>query len=562
SGTPSASGTFSFTVTATSGICSASQAYSVVICPSSVSFSPASLPNVIQGSTYNQTISQSTLTGTITWSISAGSLPTGLTLNSTTGAITGTATGFGNSNFTIQVSNGICSGTQTYGINVTCPTATLSPSTLPNVIQGASYNQTLTQTGLIGTLTWSVSIGSLPTGLTLNSTTGAITGTATGFGNNNFTIQVSNGTCSGTQTYSINVTCPTTMLSPSALPNVIQGASYNQTVTQIGLIGTLTWSVSVGTLPAGLTLNTSTGAITGTATGFGNSNFTTQVSNGTCSGTQTYSINVTCPTTTLNPSTLPNAIQGASYNQTLTQTGLSGTLTWSVSVGNLPAGLTLNSTTGAITGTATTLGTSNFTIQVSNGTCSGTQVFNSFLVEALSAPVATAATSIVTTGFTANWNAVSGATGYRLDVATDNAFTNFVAGYNNRTVTSTNEIISGATLLTNYFYRVRAVNGIATSANSNIITLQTTPLEDNYFGSLVTVYPNPARDLVTISISEQNYKLVELSILDNGGKLIKKITFDNKPEGIAVEVSKLAVGVYFFQIESRSSKTIKKVVKQ
>ncbi|TAG01978.1 MAG: T9SS C-terminal target domain-containing protein, partial [Cytophagia bacterium] len=474
----------------------------------------------------------------------------------------GTPSASGTFSFTVTATSGICSASQAYSV-VICPSSvSFSPASLPNVIQGSTYNQTISQSTLTGTITWSISAGSLPTGLTLNSTTGAITGTATGFGNSNFTIQVSNGICSGTQTYGINVTCPTATLSPSTLPNVIQGASYNQTLTQTGLIGTLTWSVSIGSLPTGLTLNSTTGAITGTATGFGNSNFTTQVSNGTCSGTQTYSINVTCPTTTLNPSTLPNAIQGASYNQTLTQTGLSGTLTWSVSVGNLPAGLTLNSTTGAITGTATTLGTSNFTIQVSNGTCSGTQVFNSFLVEALSAPVATAATSIVTTGFTANWNAVSGATGYRLDVATDNAFTNFVAGYNNRTVTSTNEIISGATLLTNYFYRVRAVNGIATSANSNIITLQTTPLEDNYFGSLVTVYPNPARDLVTISISEQNYKLVELSILDNGGKLIKKITFDNKPEGIAVEVSKLAVGVYFFQIESRSSKTIKKVVKQ
>jgi hypothetical protein len=47
------------------------------------------------------------------------------------------------------------------------------------------------------------------------------------------------------------------------------------------------------------------------------------------------------------------------------------------------------------------------------------------------APVATAATNIQTTSFSANWNASTGATGYRLDVATDSGFTSFVTGYNN-----------------------------------------------------------------------------------------------------------------------------------
>ncbi|MCU0436341.1 MAG: SBBP repeat-containing protein [Raineya sp.] len=84
---------------------------------------------------------------------------------------------------------------------------------------------------------------------------------------------------------------------------------------------------------------------------------------------------VQCPAITVNPTTLPNATVGTAYNQTVTQTGLSGAVTWSISAGNLPAGLSLNTTTGAITGTPTASGTSNFTIQVASGGCSTTQTF-------------------------------------------------------------------------------------------------------------------------------------------------------------------------------------------
>lgn len=91
------------------------------------------------------------------------------------------------------------------------------------------------------------------------------------------------------------------------------------------------------------------------------------------------------------------------------------------------------------------------------------------------APVATAATSVTTTSMSANWNAVSGADSYRLDVASDAGFTTFVSGYEDKTIASTSltDSVTGLTTATTYYYRVRAVNASGTSADSNVITVTT-----------------------------------------------------------------------------------------
>ncbi|WP_146185900.1 T9SS type A sorting domain-containing protein [Flavobacterium album] len=90
------------------------------------------------------------------------------------------------------------------------------------------------------------------------------------------------------------------------------------------------------------------------------------------------------------------------------------------------------------------------------------------------APVATAATAIGAAGFTANWNSVTGATGYRLDVATDAAFTQMSEIYDNFAVTGTSQLVSvGIEPNVTYYYRVRAEVNAATSPNSNVITATT-----------------------------------------------------------------------------------------
>jgi phosphodiesterase/alkaline phosphatase D-like protein len=93
------------------------------------------------------------------------------------------------------------------------------------------------------------------------------------------------------------------------------------------------------------------------------------------------------------------------------------------------------------------------------------------------APVVSAATAVTSNSFTANWKLAATATGYRFDLATDNGFTNYVAGFQDLELpVSTNLPIAGLVPGTSYFYRLRAFNVVGTSSNSTAISVATLPL--------------------------------------------------------------------------------------
>jgi antibiotic biosynthesis monooxygenase (ABM) superfamily enzyme len=105
----------------------------------------------------------------------------------------------------------------------------------------------------------------------------------------------------------------------------------------------------------------------------------------------------------------------------------------------------------------------------------------------LPAPLATAATGILTDGFTANWDASIGAIGYYLDVASDAGFTTLLnnSGSGNEDVGAVlTKTITGLTAGTPYYYRVRAYNANSTSGNSNVIPLTTLQTQTIIFGTL------------------------------------------------------------------------------
>jgi hypothetical protein len=325
-----------------------------------------SLANGQAGAAYNQSAAASPA-GSYTYQVTSGSLPQGLTLDPNTGAVTGTPTQVGSFNFRITAT-GSCSGFRDYVISIACGTITL-PASLTSGTVGTAYNQSVTASPA-GTYSYTVTSGTLPGGLSLNSSTGAITGTPTTAGSFSFSISAAAGICSGIGSYTLVIACPTTTLSPSSLPGGNVGVAYSQTLS-VTPAGTYSFSVLTGTLPSGLNLNASTGVISGTPSATGTATFTIQAlaANG-CSTTQNYTVAITCPTVSVSPATLPNGTTGTAYSQTISATPAGGNYVYVVSSGSLPGGLSLNSSTGVLSGTPTTNGTFNFSVTATGfGSC-------------------------------------------------------------------------------------------------------------------------------------------------------------------------------------------------
>ncbi len=89
------------------------------------------------------------------------------------------------------------------------------------------------------------------------------------------------------------------------------------------------------------------------------------------------------------------------------------------------------------------------------------------------APVTLAATDVLDVSFTANWVASTRSASYRLDVSTQSDFSTYVSGYENLTVSSTSQSVTGLTADTTYYYRVRGFNIAGSSANSDTRTQAT-----------------------------------------------------------------------------------------
>jgi hypothetical protein len=194
---------------------------------------------------------------------------------------------------------------------------------------------------------------------------------------------------------------PTLTLSPTTLPNPVAGVKYTQTLTASGGTAPYTFTVSSGSLPAGLALTTANGTttISGTPTAAGPFSFTVQTTDSASpanTGSQKY---VGAVVIGITPTTLPNPGVGVKYTQTLTASGGTGSYTFTVSSGSLPAGLTLTTANGTttISGTPTTGGPFNFTVQVTDSATPaniGSQKYTGSVIEIAIAPTTLTAATV------------------------------------------------------------------------------------------------------------------------------------------------------------------------
>ena len=369
-GNTASSQTFTVTLSDADGMTATKSLTIVVNIPPSVT--TASLATATQGQIgYSQTVAGTNGTAPYTWSVTTGSLPSGLGLNAASGAITGTlGVAATSQTFTVTLTdiNGVTAAKSlTITVNVS---PSISPNSLPSATRTGTYSQTLSVSG--GTPpfgSWSVSAGTLPTGLSLNTSAGAITGTVDPAATSQtFTIQITDANgVSATKTYTLTVNAVPSIATASLATATDGQVGYSQTLAGIGGTTPYTWSILSGTLPTGLSLAPATGAITGTVSGSATSQTPTFMVTDTNGVTATKALTITvnaAPSVTT--ASLVVATQGEiGYAQTLTASGGTLPLTWSILSGSLPTGLNLAPATGAITGTVGGSATSQtFTVKV------------------------------------------------------------------------------------------------------------------------------------------------------------------------------------------------------
>jgi len=313
--------------------------------------------------------------GVCSWSITAGALPPGLTIASVVGMgngagqISGTPTQAGQFAFTATCVAGPDSGSSAYTLVVVAPLS-ITQTSIPAGTQNTAYSSQLTAVGGVPPYTWSFGAGTNSDGLGLCpqdglqvcAAGGLLFGTPTGLGSFTLNPVVTDAakqqaTVPLTLVVAAGVIVQTSSLAPGAV-----GVNYSQTLAGSGGKTPYVWSVSAGSLPAGLALNTATGVISGTPTAGGAFPFTITLTDATpVQATAALTINVLGITTT----SLPDGAIGTAYSQTLQAAGGVPPLTWAIASGTLPAGLALNASTGTISGTPTTSGSSTFTVSAS-----------------------------------------------------------------------------------------------------------------------------------------------------------------------------------------------------
>ena len=329
---------------------------------------PVPLSDGIVGQTYGGNLSTNGTDPGTAWSITAGAIPPGLSLNpigvnlffsgapTTTGTFTFTAQA-------VDANDGTAS--RQYSIKVVLPLIITTPATLPPATAGGNYLLTFTATGGTPPYQWhegcfaclsSGKVSSqrgalsppprslLPPGMSL-SLSGVLTGSPTQAGTFTFDIQViDSGSQSPLKTFTLIVNPPPAVISATVLQSGAVGSAYNTTLTASGGTPPYQWTVHTGTLPPGINLNPN-GNLSGVPTQAGTYNFSgtvTDVWGAASSANFTIVIVPGLAITTLSP--LPTGSVGTPYSLQFDVSGGKAPYTWQILAGALPTGLTFDST--------------------------------------------------------------------------------------------------------------------------------------------------------------------------------------------------------------------------
>ena len=305
-----------------------------------------------------------------TWSVVSGSLPTGLTLEASSGIVSGTPTQEGNFEFTVRALAGTAYAERAFSVRITSPTVPLAIATqqLPSAVAGRAYDVSIVAVGGTAPYEWT-SISAVPPGLTMD-TTGRVAGTPSAPGNFRLVVRVrdSLGT-SVSKELALNVINPsaTVLIQQQSLRVASVGVAYcdpdTVSFSATGGLAPYRWSLQGMGVP-GLTL-TEDGAFCGTPETAGSFPILVRAEDQTgLFDTSLFIVEVDAGTDlVIVTSELPAGEVAKPYSAELGSLRGEAPYSWTIAQGTLPAGLAL-SAAGVISGTPSAAGTSAFTVQL------------------------------------------------------------------------------------------------------------------------------------------------------------------------------------------------------
>jgi hypothetical protein len=404
SGTPTASGTFNYTVTTTGGCPPATATGTITVNPA----------NTITAG-FNQTLCSNgamtpiNLTTTGATGATFSGLPAGVSGSwaSNVATISGTPTATGTFNYTVTTTGGCPPATATGTLTVNAGNTITAGANRTTCINSAITNITMTTTGATG-----ATFSGLPAGVTgsWSANTVTISGTPTVSGTFNYTVTTTGGCPGATATGTITVNPANTIASGSN-----QTVCINSAITPITLATTGATGATFSGLPAGVTGSWAgnVATISGTPTASGTFNYTVTTTGGCPPATATGTITVNPANTITAGANRTTCINSAITNITMTTTGATG-----ATFSGLPAGVTGSwaANTVTISGTPTVSGTFNYTVTTTGGcpgaTATGTITVNPANTVTLSSAAGTNAQSVCTSSPITNITySTTGATG-------------------------------------------------------------------------------------------------------------------------------------------------------
>jgi uncharacterized repeat protein (TIGR03803 family) len=341
----------------------------------SLTITTKTLPDATVGKEYDQQLEATGGVEPYTWVRTGGNYPPGVNLVDDFGHLGGTPTQEGTYEVTFEVtdSNDPAEQESTTLTIVVDSGLTITTTALAKAEADKAYTQTLTATGGLPPYKWILSAGEPPDGLAFNEDTGTLSGEASEPSVTQLTFSVLDSEHPAAfieATFTLTIIPAQPVILNTALADGQVNVAYKDTLEAGNGTEPYTWSIFSGTLPKGLALDTKTGIISGKPSQFdAGTDFTVQVKDSetpaqTTDGT--FKIPIKSGLIITTTSLAAGAHVGGSYTASIIATGGLAPYTFSIISGALPNGLTLNATTGIISGVPKSAGTTSFGAKVTD----------------------------------------------------------------------------------------------------------------------------------------------------------------------------------------------------